>query len=122
MGFFSRLFGGSGGCGFCGRHAFTTAEFEAECSKAGFIKDAATGRFKMKVGGLAGSAEHVSSELARQEGSQQKSFDQIEGHRGYECKACGKVYCMDCLFAKAPPHPDGGKACPKCGSTFKHHE
>ncbi len=88
---------------------------------AGFVKDAATGRYKMVVGGLAGSPERVSSELAKQENTQQATYDSIEAQRGYQCKGCGKVYCMNCLYEIAPAHSAGGKACPKCGATFKHY-
>lgn len=109
-------------CSNCNRKAFSTSEFEQECEKVGFVKDAASGRFKMKVGGLTGLGESVFSKLASQEQSRQASFDQIEDQRGYRCRSCRAVYCLKCLYAIAPAHSQGGKACPKCGDTFEHLE
>ena len=42
----------------------------------------------------------------------------LENQRRFRCKQCGRVYCMDCLFNYAPPHPNGGKACFKCKGSF----
>jgi len=120
---FPSLFGGgSGNCANCGNAVLSTRDFEAECTKAGFDKDPATGRFKMKVGGLAGPAESVFARLGQQQTGKQARFDQIEGQRGYRCVSGGHLYCMNCLYAVAPAHPRGGKGCPKCGSTFEHYE
>ena len=43
----------------------------------------------------------------------------FENQRGFRCKACGILYCMDCLFNHAPTHPNGGKACFDCGGAFE---
>ncbi len=43
----------------------------------------------------------------------------LENRRGFRCKGCKRVYCMDCLFNHAPAHPNGGKACFKCGSSLE---
>jgi hypothetical protein len=109
-------------CSNCRTKAFSTSEFEQECEKAGFVKDAASGSFKMKVGGLAGFGNSVFSQLANQQESQQATFNKIENQRGYRCRSCRAVYCMKCLYASAPAHSRGGKACPKCGDTFEHLE
>lgn len=42
----------------------------------------------------------------------------LENQRGFQCKVCGYIYCMDCLFNYAPVHPNGGKACFKCDGSF----
>jgi hypothetical protein len=109
-------------CEQCHRQAYSTTEFERQCEQAGFIKDGPTGQFKMRVGELAGLGDQVDRALSRQVSGQQGTFDRLEGQRGYQCVACGNVYCMDCLYAVAPPHPRGGKACPACGATFQHYE
>ena len=114
--------GGDSRCGGCGKFVLRTRDFEHRCEEAGFIKDEATGQFKMRVGGLAGTSDSVFSRLGQQQQSQQSLYDKIESDRGYRCKACGTVYCMDCLMSRAPAHPSRGKACPKCGSTFQHFE
>jgi hypothetical protein len=43
----------------------------------------------------------------------------FENQRGFRCKACGSLYCMDCLFNHAPTHPNGGKACFDCGGALE---
>ena len=114
MGLFGKPSGSKDTCRNCGRKVFTTAEFEAACRKAGFVKDPATGKFKLRVRSgvvfLDGNPAY-----------KQAKFNEIEEQRGYQCKGCGSVYCLHCLYIGAPPHPSGGKACPKCGSTFKHY-
>jgi len=108
-------------CSLCGDDALSTREFESACRAAGFVQDTATGQWKMKVGGLAGTSEQVHAALGRQERSRQATYDEIENQRGYQCKGCMRVYCMKCLYAQAPAHPSGGKACPRCGQTFTRY-
>ena len=47
-----------------------------------------------------------------------KTYKKVEKDRAFKCSLCGKVYCMDCLFTRAPDHVNGGKACPSCGGSF----
>jgi hypothetical protein len=42
----------------------------------------------------------------------------IESQSGYACAVCSRIYCKDCLEKKAPPHIEGGKACPVCKGRF----
>jgi DNA-directed RNA polymerase subunit RPC12/RpoP len=116
-GWFAKLFGNKGVgiknvCRKCGREVLTTKEFEAACQKASFVKDHATGMFKMRVrSGVVFLDGNPAYEQAK--------FNAIEKRRGYQCIRCGSVYCLDCLYTSAPAHP-AGRACPKCGSTFRH--
>lgn len=108
-----RLFGNKGKCRKCGRKILTTTEFKVACREAGFVEDRATGKFKMK---LRSGVVFLDGNPAWE----QAKFNEIEKQRGYQCEDCGSVYCLNCLFTSAPVHRSGGKACPKCGSTFKH--
>jgi len=103
-----------GMCRKCGQKVLTTSEFETECRNAGFVKDAFTGKFKVPIG--------RSTKFKDNPAARQTQYNRIEEHRGYQCNGCGSVYCLNCLYTSARNHPSGGKACPKCGSTFKHYE
>ncbi|MCJ7793679.1 hypothetical protein MUP42_01970 [Candidatus Bathyarchaeota archaeon] len=114
-----RLFGKTnkdeGKCCKCKKEVLKTSQFEAACREAGFTKDKATDKFKMK---LRSGAVFLNGNPA----FEQMKYNAIENQRGYQCISCKRVYCLDCLYTSAPPHPGGGKACPKCGSTFQHYE
>lgn len=112
MGLFGKRASTKGMCRKCERKVLTTSEFERECRNAGFVKDASTGKFKVRIGS--------STKLEDNPAARQAQYNQIEEQRGYQCNECGSVYCLNCLYSSARNHPNGGKACPKCGSTFTH--
>lgn len=51
-------------------------------------------------------------------GVSQRNFDAIERLKGFQCKECGNVYCINCIKLDAKPHPNGGRACMSCGGMF----
>lgn len=127
MGILRSLFGkktATGDCQRCGKKALPTDEFHAKCEEAGLVVDPITGEVKARLGGFSmmGNMLDASAAIDGQRKSQQEMLEEIENQRGFRCTGCGQVYCMDCLFNHAPSHPDGGKACRKCGSTFETWE
>jgi aerobic-type carbon monoxide dehydrogenase small subunit (CoxS/CutS family) len=124
MGFFGKLFDGgadSALCLRCGKKALRSEEFFAKCEEAGLAVDRDTGEVKARLGGFStfGTMMDASAMIAGQRRSQQEIVEALENQRGFRCTGCGAVYCMKCLFNHAPAHPGGGKACPKCESTFE---
>lgn len=49
-------------------------------------------------------------------------YRKIESKKGFSCRDCDTVYCMECLYNHAGKHAEGGKACPKCGGRFDPFE
>jgi hypothetical protein len=127
MGFLKRIFGGGAGAGRCQRcsgPALRSEAFFAKCEEAGMVVDRATGEVKARLGGFSmfGSMMDASSRIEGQRRGQRDVLESIENQRGFRCTGCARVYCMQCLFNHAPPHPGGGKACPKCGAVFEEFE
>jgi hypothetical protein len=111
----------TGKCERCGQEALGTEEFYARCEQAGLVVDRHTGEVKARLGGftMMGSMLDASAKIDGQRTTQREILEDIENRRGFRCTSCGRLYCMECLFNHAPSHPDGGKACPKCGGTFE---
>ncbi len=88
--------------------------------EACLVVDRSTGQVKARMGGfsMVGSMLDALARLDAQRRSQQEIFEALENQRGFRCRNCGRVYCLDCLFNHAPAHPNGGKACPVCGGVF----
>jgi len=107
-------------CQRCGRETLRVEDFFTKAEEAGLVVDRSTGEVKARMGGfsMVGSMLDASARLDTQRRTQQEVFEGLESQRGFQCRGCGRVYCMDCLFNHAPAHPNGGKACPKCGNTF----
>jgi len=106
------------GCKRCGGAALSENEFHDAVRRAGLHVDD-HGRVALRLGGIAGSMTSVGAALEQQRVEQQAKFEAIENTKGFRCTGCRTVYCMNCLFRFAPQHPNGGKACPACGSTFQ---
>ena len=124
MGMLGNLFGKSSSpnaCQRCGKNTLRTEEFYAQCEQAGLVVDRSTGEVKARMGGftMVGSMLDASSRLEGQQKTQQQVHETLENQKGFRCRDCGRVFCMNCLFNYAPAHPHGGKACPKCGATFE---
>lgn len=109
------------GCYRCGKNVLRTEELFRKCEQAGLVVDRSTGEVKARMGGffMVGSMLDASSRLDTQRHTQHQTHEKLENQRGFRCKGCGRLYCMDCLFHHAPSHPSGGKACPKCGGTIE---
>lgn len=106
-------------CGRCNREVLGQAEFLDECRRAGLHVDA-QGRVNLRVGGLAGALSSVERTMEAQRVQQQTTHDLLESRKGFRCSGCAAAFCTDCLFNHAPAHPQGGKACPKCGGRFQY--
>jgi len=127
MGVLDKLFGqgeaGSPrGCQRCGKTTLGTDEFFAKAEEAGLVVDRSTGEVKARMGGfsmIGGMFGDVPARLEEQKRNQQEILDRLENQRAFRCRSCGRIYCADCLLRHAPDHPNGGKACPKCGNTFE---
>lgn len=126
MSVFRKIFGGRGtgsgtSCQRCGKVTLRTEEFLSKAEQAGLVVDRSTGEVKARMGGfsMVGSMLEATAKLDSQRRTQQQVLEKLENQRGFRCRGCGRVFCMDCLFNHAPAHPNGGKACPNCGNTFE---
>ena len=93
-------------CQRCGNEILTDAEFRRECEAEGAVVHPLTGK-------------PVPKEAAGLRSLNLSRLIELENQRGFRCRSCGRVYCMDCLYNYAPAHRNGGKACPKCGGGFE---
>jgi len=94
---------GGNKCKRCNKVTLSTAEYVKRVKQEGWTVHPLTQK-PQPPPGFTGSA----SKLVK-----------LENRRGFRCKGCKRVYCMDCLFNHAPAHPNGGKACFKCGSSLE---
>jgi len=86
-------------CAKCGKSILTEGQVSQEFAKLGI---------DYQPGGTHGNPYGVS----------QGTFDSIESRKGFRCRACGDVFCMDCIKRYAPQHPQGGRACLSCGGQY----
>ena len=106
MSVFKKLFLRSGNlnkCKRCGQETLGTAEYVKEVEQEGWTVHG----FTQKPQPPPGFVGKISK------------FVDLENQRRFRCTKCARVYCMECLFNHAPAHPNGGKACFKCGSAFE---
>ncbi len=107
MGIFKSLFGeshASNKCRRCGSETLGTFEYTQRCKEEGAIVDGLTGKPKPAQTGRPINISRLTD---------------LENQRGFQCIGSNHIYCMDCLYNHAPIHPNGGKACFKCGSSFE---
>lgn len=91
----------SGSCTECRKPLLSERQFVQQCSAAGVVV------IGSDMYGGASDANRISI------------YRQLENHKGFACKGCGKRRCMSCLLSLASSHPNGGKACPSCGGAFE---
>jgi uncharacterized protein with PIN domain len=91
-------------CERCSKSLLRHSEFRSECGRAGML---------LHGGSLVGGSA---------DGSKVPLFRELESQKGWRCTGCGQFYCQQCLLSSAPQHPNGGKACPKCGGNFLEYE
>jgi hypothetical protein len=109
-------------CTLCEVNVLNTNEFYDKCEKEGLKVDRISGQVKipgmtyMSRGGT--SLDEDYSKINAEKDRLTKVHKEIENKRAFKCNNCGKIYCLKCLFEKAPNNPSGGKACPECGGSF----
>ena len=101
-------------CGRCSKKVLSRQQFISELSNKHNIRVDHASLDPVLSGGVSGGYGAV--ETAKQQ--VHAIYRQIEKDRAFKCSACGKTYCMDCLFNYAPTHSNGGKACFVCGGSF----
>jgi hypothetical protein len=110
-------------CQRCFNAVIRSSDFYDVCEQAGMYVDRSTGQVGTRGGlhSFRGGLDKVMRELdsrKRQQEELRELFQRLSAQRGMKCLSCGSVFCVDCLLEHAPPHPDGGKACPTCGGRF----
>jgi hypothetical protein len=100
-------------CAHCGKGILTKQEFIKELEKQGIGVDPNNvDRY---------SSSGVSSGFGAYESAMsgiEAKYNATQKKRAFKCRTCGSGFCMECLLKHAPSHPNGGKACAKCGGAF----
>ena len=99
-------------CQRCSRRILTRQQFIQELGKHSIRVDVQTLTPAISASlGRRGFAEAAQNDT-------QSTYLRIRKDLAFRCVGCGKMYCFDCLFNFAPPHPESGKACPACGGAL----
>ena len=102
-------------CKRCGKGVMTKQQFVSELAIKHSIKVDPVTLQPVISGAVFGGYGAFENEKTRI----QSTIARVEKDRGFKCKQCGAIYCVDCLVNFAPSHPvTHGKACFSCGGAF----
>ncbi|MDI6697133.1 MAG: hypothetical protein QME21_18965 [Anaerolineales bacterium] len=105
-------------CVACGRGAMTSRQWYDYYEAQGYFVNRVSGQaiYEGELYELDPLSQHFDAAAAQ---AQQHSMERVAVTRGYQCRACGRVFCLVCVLqAPRPAEKWIVAACPACGGIL----